>query len=98
MIDRSRTEDWRLLCEQASKESDPQRLLDLLTRINRALEKSHRESQREHRAFAIDNVLLQSTRAPQTDSRFYSFPPQLSLARTTTMPNGHGAWQGVYSD
>jgi hypothetical protein len=31
-------ERWRALCEQAAKEQDPQRLLELTTEINRLLE------------------------------------------------------------
>jgi len=39
------SDDWRSLCELASKENDPRKLLDLITRINRALEETHRRSQ-----------------------------------------------------
>jgi L-asparaginase/Glu-tRNA(Gln) amidotransferase subunit D len=39
MKDTSSTDDWRSLCELASKETNPQKLLELITRINRALEK-----------------------------------------------------------
>lgn len=38
MLDPNRSDDWRVLCELASKEMDPKKLLDLLTRINQALE------------------------------------------------------------
>ena len=30
--------DWRVLCEQASKEKDPNRLLELVRRLNEVLE------------------------------------------------------------
>jgi hypothetical protein len=42
MKDTSGTDDWRSLCELASKETNPQELLELITRINRALEECHR--------------------------------------------------------
>ena len=38
MTDTNRSDDWRILCELASKEMDPKKLLDLITRINHALE------------------------------------------------------------
>jgi hypothetical protein len=40
------SDDWQVLCELASNESDPKKLLDLITKINRALEECHRRSQR----------------------------------------------------
>ena len=42
-MDKSRTDDWRSLCELASKENDPQKLLDLITKINRALEEGSQQ-------------------------------------------------------
>jgi hypothetical protein len=41
MKDANRSEDWRVLCELASKEKDPEKLLDLITKINQALEDFH---------------------------------------------------------
>jgi hypothetical protein len=38
MKDINGSEDWRVLCELASKEEDPKKLLDLITKINQALE------------------------------------------------------------
>ena len=38
------SDDWRVLCELASKEMDPKKLLDLITKINQALEESHQKS------------------------------------------------------
>jgi hypothetical protein len=35
------SEDWLVLCELASKEKDPKKLLDLITKINQALEEFH---------------------------------------------------------
>ncbi len=34
-------EDWSVLCDLASKEMDPKKLLDLITKINQALEELH---------------------------------------------------------
>jgi hypothetical protein len=35
------TERWKVLCEQASKEQDPQKLAELVKEINRLLEEKH---------------------------------------------------------
>ena len=44
MKDTNRSDDWRVLCELASKETDPEKLVDLIIQINQALEKSHKKS------------------------------------------------------
>lgn len=44
MKDASRSEDWRVLCELASKERDPEKLIDLIMKINQALEEDHQKS------------------------------------------------------
>ena len=44
MKDTRRSEDWRALCELASRELDPEKLIDLVTKINQALEDSQQES------------------------------------------------------
>jgi hypothetical protein len=36
-------EDWRVQCELASKEQKPQKLIDLIMKINHALEESRRK-------------------------------------------------------
>jgi hypothetical protein len=41
MKDTNGSEDWRVLCELASKEKDPKKMLDLITKINQALEEFH---------------------------------------------------------
>jgi hypothetical protein len=41
MKDANGSEDWLVLCELASKEKDPKKLLDLITKINQALEEFH---------------------------------------------------------
>ena len=43
MTDSNRTEDWRVLCELAAKEQNPQKLIDLIMKINQALEESRRK-------------------------------------------------------
>jgi|GraSoiStandDraft_23_1057293.scaffolds.fasta_scaffold800733_1 hypothetical protein len=47
MKDTNLPNDWRSLCELASKEKDPQKLLDLVSRISRTLEESNRPKQQE---------------------------------------------------
>ncbi len=44
MKDTNGSEDWRILCELASKEKDPEKLIDLIIQINQALEESHQKS------------------------------------------------------
>ena len=40
-VDRTDT-DWRSLCEQASKEKDPEKLMELVRKLNQALEEHRR--------------------------------------------------------
>jgi hypothetical protein len=55
MKDTSNTHDWRSLCELASKETDPQKLLELITKINRALEQCHgQRSRTDEASFTVD--------------------------------------------
>ncbi len=58
MKDTDHSDDWRTLCELVTKENDPQKLLDLITKINRALEECHRQSQCDEAAPKGDTVLL----------------------------------------
>jgi predicted Zn-dependent protease len=44
MTDTNGSEDWRVLCKQASKEKDPEKLIDLIMQINQALEESDQKS------------------------------------------------------
>jgi len=41
MKDTNGQKDWLVLCELASKEKDPKKLLDLITKINQALQEFH---------------------------------------------------------
>jgi hypothetical protein len=61
MTDTPRTEDWRVLCKLASKEEDPKTLIDLVMKINRALEES-----RQKRHDPVDAHVFSSSRSPQT--------------------------------
>jgi hypothetical protein len=73
-------DDWRSLCELASKEKDPRKLLDLITKINRALEETHRRSQSNQVAMKMDTVLLPTDRSSQYDMDLYDLPGQRPLA------------------
>ena len=67
------SEDWSALCELASKESDPRKLLDLITKINRALEECHQRKENEEALLKADTVLLRAP-ASRTDFDRYAFP------------------------
>jgi hypothetical protein len=58
MTDTDRIQDWRVLCELASKEKDPKKLLDLVTKINQAIEESR---QKQHDP--VDAPMFSSSRA-----------------------------------
>ena len=58
MKDTDNSDDWRTLCELATKENDPQKLLDLITKINQALAECHRQCPRDEAALKSDIVLL----------------------------------------
>ena len=72
MSDTNRSDDWRVLCELASKEMDPKKLLDLITRINQALEEFHHKSR--------------SPLSPE--AQFYSIAPMVSqpVQYTSNLP------------
>jgi len=36
--------DWRVLCELASKEQDPEKLIELIRRLNQLLDEKFRDS------------------------------------------------------
>jgi hypothetical protein len=63
MKDANGSEDWRVLCELASKEKDPKKMLDLITKINQALEDFHHKP----------------SSPVSTNAHFYSIPPVISL-------------------
>ena len=52
MKDTNGSEDWRVLCELASKEKDPEKLIDLVVKINRVLE----ECQQKPRSHVYANA------------------------------------------
>jgi hypothetical protein len=80
MKDTGCTEDWRSLCERASQESDPQKLMELITKINRALEESHERGRTEEASFKVDTVLLPTNKSSLYDFDLYRFPGVCSLA------------------
>jgi len=47
-------ERWRKLCEEAEKERDPQRLMELIDEINRLLELKEKRLQQERRSGASE--------------------------------------------
>ena len=60
MKDANSSNDWRFLCELASKEKDPEKLIDLIMKINQALE----ECQQKTRYHVNANTYMYSV-APQ---------------------------------
>jgi hypothetical protein len=64
MKDTNGSEDWRVLCELASKEKDPKKMLDLITKINQALEDFHHKPRSPLSTnadfYSIAPVILQS--------------------------------------
>ncbi len=52
------SQDWRALCELASKEQDSQKLLDLISKINRALEEMDRKARLDHAPIKIIHDVL----------------------------------------
>jgi len=79
MNDENHSDDWRALCELASKEADPRTLLALITRINRALEECRRRKQNEQTSLQVVAVLLPRP-AGTTGRDSHSFPRQPELA------------------
>ena len=72
-MDKSRTDDWRSLCELASKENDPQKLLELIRKINRVLEDCNQQRQSDKASLKVDTVLLPTSKSSQFDLDFYRF-------------------------
>jgi hypothetical protein len=57
MNDTNHSDDWSALCELAANENDPRKLLDLITKINRALEECH-QHKREQTSHKVDTAFL----------------------------------------
>lgn len=64
MTDTIRSEDWRVLCELASKEKDPEKLTELIAKINQALDDS-----RQKRHDPVDAHVFSGSHAPQSSRR-----------------------------
>ena len=73
-MDKSHTDDWRSLCELASKENDPPKLMDLIRRINRALEECSQQRQTDKTSLKVDTVLLPTSKSSQFGLDFCRFP------------------------
>lgn len=68
MRDTNGSEDWRVLCELASKEKDPEKLIDLVVKINQALEDCHQKPRYDVEANAYSyNVAPQLSQAAEYD-------------------------------
>jgi len=60
-MDQNRNESWQDLCKAAANELDPKKLMDLITELNRALDK--RDGQRAASADPIDDGALSAESA-----------------------------------
>ena len=76
MKDTSHTDDWRLLCGQVSKESDPQKLLKLIRKINRALQECHHSSRPDELSSKVDTVLLPISKSGKYDFDLSCLPEE----------------------
>jgi hypothetical protein len=56
MKDTNRSDDWRVLCDLASKETDPEKLVDLIIQINQALVESHQKSRYYARTYSCGSA------------------------------------------
>ncbi len=54
------SKDWRELSEAASREQDPQKLMDLIRALNKALERREREENYRRQTAPMSNVLRMS--------------------------------------
>jgi hypothetical protein len=79
------SDDWRVLCELASKEKDPETLIDLVVRLNQALEECTQKP-RYQKTEKIEAVLLPGESAPVDANAYshsvapqFSSPPELRL-------------------
>lgn len=80
MKDTGTRDDWRSLCELASKETNPQKLLELIIRINRALEECRQQRSRPDEAsFRVDTVLPLVSKNSQYYFDLCRFPGECSV-------------------
>jgi hypothetical protein len=80
MMDTSTTDDWCSLCELASKETNPQKLLELITKINRALGECRRpRRQPDEASFRVATVLPLISKNSQHDCDLCDFPGECSV-------------------
>ena len=72
MTDKVSSNDWRALCELARREEDPGKVLELIVKINRALEDCNRASGRRS-ALVIESVVLPAVVVEQSCSHQSEF-------------------------
>jgi hypothetical protein len=80
MKDTTRTEDWRSLCEQASRESDPEKLLELISQINRALDETQPRRRTDEASLRVDTVLLPINKSGEYEYDLFRFPEESCMA------------------
>lgn len=51
------SKDWRELSEAASREQDPQKLMELIRALNEALERREREQRNPTQSLPVNNIL-----------------------------------------
>jgi hypothetical protein len=78
MKDTNGSVDWRVLCELASKENDPKKLLDLITKINQALEEFHQKSRHPLNANAYPDSIAPYSRFTEGEARPAGVPALVS--------------------
>ena len=80
MKDSNRSDDWRVLCELASKEEDPEKLIELIVKIDNALEERNHKSRYHETEIQVQTISLSGESAPiDANAHSYSVAPQLSL-------------------
>lgn len=70
MKETNHSDDWRSLCESPSKETNPQKMLELITRINRALEDCRQRSRAREVLFRVDENASRAYPSHQTFRRW----------------------------
>jgi hypothetical protein len=58
MSDHLEGKDWRELSEAASREKDPQKLMELIRALNQALERREREERNRNQTAPGDGVVM----------------------------------------
>jgi len=69
MANTNRSADWRILCELASKEKDSEKLIDLIAKINKALELCQQKPRDQAEANASSNSIGAELSQPAESDR-----------------------------